>query len=86
MENEGNNELLKKVRTTLGDNNDGVPFLIIGNQYFNGYNENIAQNIKATIFDNLKQNNLDVVNLIKNNEPVPQNTVLDKDPTIHFQF
>lgn len=85
-ENEGNNELLKKVRTILGDNNDGVPSLIIGNQYFNGYNENIAQNIKTTIFDNLKQNNLDIVNLIKNNEPVPQNTVLDKDPTIHFSI
>ncbi len=85
-DNKENNELLKKVRTTLGDDNEGVPFLIIGNKYFNGYNEDIAKDIKKTIFENLKQNNLNVVDLIKQEKPVPENTVLQTDPTIHFSI
>ena len=60
-DNKENNELLKKVRTTLNDENEGVPFVVIGNEYFNGYNDDIAKDIKKTIFDNIKQNSLDVV-------------------------
>lgn len=85
-DNKENNELLKKVRTTLNDENEGVPFVVIGNEYFNGYNDDIAKDIKKTIFDNIKQNSLDVVDLIKNNKVVPTDVSLKTNPTIHFSI
>ncbi len=85
-DNKENNELLKKVRTTLNDENEGVPFVVIGNEYFNGYNDDIAKDIKKTIFDNIKQNSLDVVDLIKNNKVVPTDVPLKTNPTIHFSI
>ena len=81
-----NNELLKKVRTTLNDENEGVPFVVIGNEYFNGYNDDIAKDIKKTIFDNIKQNSLNVVELIKNDKIVPSDVFLKTNPTIHFSI
>ena len=84
--NKENNNLLKEVRTTLNDDNEGVPFVVIGNKYFNGYNDDIAKDIKKTIFDNIKQNSLNVVKLIKNDKIVPSDVSLKTNPTIHFSI
>ena len=84
--NKENNNLLKEVRTTLNDDNEGVPFVVIGNKYFNGYNDDIAKDIKKTIFDNIKQNSLNVVELIKNDKIVPSDVSLKTNPTIHFSI
>lgn len=85
-DNKENNELLKKVRTTLNDDNEGVPFVVIGNKYFNGYNDDIAKDIKNTIFDNIKQNSLNVVDLVKNDKIVPADVSLKTNQTIHFSI
>lgn len=84
--NDKNNELLSKVRATFNDDNTGVPFLVIGNKFFSGYNDDIAKEIKKTIFDNLKQNNLNVVDIIKKGSSVPTNITLQTNPTIHFSL
>lgn len=84
--NDKNNELLSKVRTTFNDDNTGVPFLVIGNKFFSGYNDDIAKEIKKTIFDNLKQNNLNVVDIIEKGSSVPTNITLQTNPTIHFSL
>ncbi len=84
--NKENNNLLKEVRTILNDDNEGVPFVVIGNKYFNGYNDDIAKDIKKTIFDNIKQNSLNVVELIKNDKIVPSDVSLKTNPTIHFSI
>lgn len=82
--NDENNELLSNVRTALNDKGDGVPFVVIGNKTFAGYNDSIAEDIKTTIYDNLKNPSVNTVELIKNGQPVPTNTSTNTDPTIHF--
>ena len=82
--NEENNELLTKVRTTLNDKGEGVPLTVIGGKVFDGFNDEIGKEIKKTILDNLKQNNINVVELVKDGKAVPTSTTLDNNPTIHF--
>ena len=83
-ENEENNQLLTKVRTTLNDKGEGVPLTVIGGKVFDGFNDEIGKEIKKTILDNLKQNNINVVELVKDGKAVPTSTTLDSNPTIHF--
>ena len=83
-DNEENNELLTKVRTTLNDKGEGVPLTVIGGKVFDGFNDEIGKEIKKTILDNLKQNNINVVELVKDGKAVPTSTTLDSNPTIHF--
>lgn len=87
-DNKENQDLYEKVLTTLSIDNDktSVPFTIIGNTTFEGYNDEISGKIKKTIFENLKQKNLNVVKEIENGNPVPTNLTLDPNPTIHFTF
>ena len=82
--NDENSELLSNVRTALNNTDEGVPFVVIGNKSFAGYTDSIAEDIKTTIFDNLKNPKVNIVELIKNGEPVPTNTSTNTDPTIHF--
>ena len=82
--NDENSELLSNVRTALNNTDDGVPFVVIGNKAFTGYTDSIAEDIKNAIFDNLKNPNVNIVELIKNGQPVPTNTSTNTDPTIHF--
>ena len=82
--NDENSKLLSDVRMALNDNGDGVPFVVIGNKTFTGYNDSVAEDIKTAIFDNLKNPNVNIVELIKNGQPVPTDTSLNTDPTIHF--
>lgn len=84
--NKENNELLTKVRNALNDDNDGVPFLVIGNKHFTGYTEDMSKEIKKAIFDNLKQNYLNIVDLVKNGEEIPTSMILKENPTIHFSL
>ena len=83
-DNEENNQLLTKVRTTLNDKGEGVPLTVIGGNVFDGFNDEIGKEIKKTILDNLKQNNINVVELVKDGKAVPTSTTLDNNPTIHF--
>lgn len=83
-DNEENNQLLTKVRTTLNDKGEGVPLTVIGGKVFDGFNDEIGKEIKKTILDNLKQNNINVVELVKDGKAVPTSTTLDSNPTIHF--
>ena len=82
--NDENSELLSDVRIALNNTDDGVPFVVIGNKTFTGYNDSVAEDIKMAIFDNLKNPNVNIVELIKNGQPVPTDTSLNTDPTIHF--
>ena len=82
--NDENSELLSDVRIALNNADDGVPFVVIGNKTFTGYNDSVAEDIKMAIFDNLKNPNVNIVELIKNGQPVPTDTSLNTDPTIHF--
>lgn len=82
--NDENSELLSDVRTALNNTDDGVPFVVIGNKTFTGYNDSVAEDIKTAIFDNLKNPNVNIVELIKNGQPVPTDTSLNTDSTIHF--
>lgn len=84
--NDENNKLLTKVRNTLNDKAEGVPFTIIGNKYFNGYNDEIGKEIKKEVINNLKQNTLNIVDLIKNDKLIPSNINLQTNPTIHLSL
>lgn len=84
--NQKNNELLSKVRIALNNSEDAVPFVVIGKENFTGYNEKIAKNIKQSIFDNLKNNNLNVVGILENGSNVPESIAINSNPTIHFSL
>ncbi len=49
--NTKNNELLTKVRTFLGSEKTGVPFIVIGDKYFEGYTESYNTEIEQAIQD-----------------------------------
>lgn len=83
-DNKENNELLTKVRTTLNDKEEGVPFTVIGNKTFNGFSDKIAKEIKQTIFNNLKQNSLNITELIKEGKPVPTDINTNENQALHF--
>ena len=83
-DNKENNELLTKVRTTLNDKDEGVPFTVIGNKTFNGFSDKIAKEIKQTIFNNLKQNSLNITELIKEGKPVPTDINIKENQSLHF--
>lgn len=84
--NKENENLLAQVRTVFDDDNEGVPYLVVGNRDFTGFNDDIAKDIKKAIFDNLKQNNLNVVDIIQKGSAVPSDITLQENPTIHFSL
>lgn len=57
--NDENSELMDKVAEELGKEPNGVPFLVIGEKSFIGYNESLNEDIKKTIKEQ-SQNNFDV--------------------------
>lgn len=83
-DNKENNELLTKVRQTLNNNGEGVPFTVIGTKYFEGYNDNIAKEIKQTVLDSFDKENINITELIQEGKPVPTNQTMAKNPTMHF--
>ena len=84
--NKENEELLKNVREALKDENEGVPFLVVGDKYFSGYNDDIAKDIKKEVIKNLKQNKVDVVDTIKSESSLPEDTNLKINPTLEFSL
>ena len=85
-ENDKNLELLTSTRKALNDNKDSVPFLVVGDKHFTGFNDDIAKDIKQAIFDNLKQNNLNVVDIVKKDSTLPNDLSLQANPTIKFSL
>lgn len=58
-----NQELVKKVGKKLGVEVNGVPFIVIGNKYFEGYSSSMNDEIKNTItsYKNKKSKYTDIV-------------------------
>ena len=48
-ENKNNNALLNKVADYIGAKGEGIPFVVIGNQYFEGYDSNYNKQILDAI-------------------------------------
>lgn len=82
---EDNSELLAQVREALNNDGSGVPFVIIGNEYFSGYTETTAAEIKKAVFENLSNKNLDLPALVQEDAEVSE-VEADENPTIHFSL
>ncbi len=68
--NEKNDQLLKKVRKALGDNNNGVPYTVIGTYDFTGFNDDTADKIRDLVKTNIKTEVSDVIDDIKNDKKI----------------
>lgn len=55
-ENKTNNEIMKNLKKELKENNQGVPFTIIGSKTFLGYDESFNERIENTIDSYLNEN------------------------------
>lgn len=55
-ENKTNNEIMKSLKKELKENNQGVPFTIIGSKTFLGYDESFNERIENTIDSYLNKN------------------------------
>lgn len=63
---QNNSDLMQEVSDFLGANATGVPFIIIGDQYFKGYGESYADAIKNAIMEQYNsKNKYDVMNEMK---------------------
>ena len=63
--NENNSQLMKDVGTKLNKNVSGVPFTVIGDKYFSGFNEDIGNSIVNLIKDTYNaKDKKDIVNEI----------------------
>ncbi len=61
-----NKNLAEKVAEKMGDDFDGVPYIIIGDKTFNGYSSSSNDSIKSAIDDYYKNDNLeDIVLKVK---------------------
>ena len=83
-DNKENNELLTKVRQTLNNKDEGVPFTVVGTKYFEGYNDNIAKEIKQTVLNNFDKKDINITELIKEGKQVPTSQTTSQNPTMHF--
>lgn len=64
--NEKNDELKNKVNDYLKANATGVPFIVIGDEYINGYGSSMDDKIKETIVSQYENDNyVDVVEKVK---------------------
>ena len=71
--NKENSDLLDEVKSYFKEKKLGVPYTVIGNEAFMGYNENVANKIREAIKANLEEPSTDVVSYIKRGEEVPKN-------------
>jgi glutaredoxin len=79
--NKTNNALLTNVQKHFNYEQSSVPYTVIGDKYFIGYNEKIQQEIKNTVLDNLKVSKPNIVKYIKENKTIPNSV---KNKTINF--
>ncbi|MBR3363048.1 MAG: hypothetical protein IKG40_03885 [Bacilli bacterium] len=70
--NEENSELLTKVKNALGDDNNYVPYTVIGTTGITGYNENTENKIEKLITKALKNGSVNAVSYIKEGKEIPK--------------
>ena len=69
--NSENKELLVKVKEALGDNNDYVPYTVIGTSAITGFNETYEDEIKELVEKTLKNGDVDAVSYVKDGKKIP---------------
>lgn len=63
---EDNNNLMSKVNNELEANATGVPFIVIGDEYFRGYSSGMNEEIKKTIISQYEDDKYtDIVEKVK---------------------
>lgn len=69
--NTDNQELMEKVAKTRGEKAEGVPYIIIGNQSWNGYSSDYDDAIKSKIKEEYEKSDADrydIMNYVKSNK------------------
>lgn len=81
--NQENSDLLTKVRKALKNEDEGVPYTVIGTNDFTGYNEDTANKINNLIKEHLKKPIPDVIEDIKEGKEITkQETNKNNDITV----
>ncbi len=80
--NPDNSTLLEKVRSTLKNEDSGVPYTVIGTTGLTGYNENTKSQIKKLVDQNLKDPEVDAVSYVKEGKKIPTANNANKDEII----
>ncbi|MCI9084321.1 MAG: hypothetical protein HFH46_01720 [Bacilli bacterium] len=81
--NQENSDLLTKVRKALKNEDEGVPYTVIGTNDFTGYNEDTANKINTLIKEHLKKPIPDVIEDIKEGKEIQkQETNKNNDITV----
>lgn len=81
--NKENNDLLTKVRKALKNEDEGVPYTVIGTNDFTGYNENTANQINNLIKQHLKTPIPDIIEDVKQGKEIKkQKTNQDNEITV----
>lgn len=81
--NKENSDLLTKVRKALKNEDEGVPYTVIGTNDFTGYNEDTANKINNLIKEHLKTPIPDVIDDIKESKEITKTkTTENNDVTV----
>lgn len=80
--NEKNDNLLKKVREALGDDNKGVPYTVIGTYDFTGYSDRTANEIRNLIIQSIATPIPDVIDDIKDGKEITSAEEIDSSITV----
>ncbi len=67
-----NNDLLTKVRIALDNEDTGVPYTVIGTYGFTGYSEDIADKIRNSVKDNIKEPIPDIIDDVKKGKEISE--------------
>lgn len=63
---EDNKELMSKVSEELGEEGSGVPFIVIGDDYFRGYSSSMNERIESAIISQYENEDyIDIVEKVK---------------------
>ena len=70
--NKEKSEFLTKVKEALGDDNNYVPYTVIGTTAITGYNEDTKSKIESLLNEALKTNPVDAVKYVKAGKEIPK--------------
>lgn len=70
LDNKPNNELVKKVKKFFNDNHIYIPYTVIGDQTFTGFNDSTKDQITKAINHYLENDYQDTVSLLKENKSI----------------
>ncbi len=70
LDNNKNNELVKKVKNFFNDNHMYIPYTVIGDQTFTGFNDSTEEKITNAINYYLENDYQDTVQLLKENKSI----------------